>query len=91
MPRYGPRKYDPLTRYLAALTVDAVRLTFAEIEQLVGALLPPSAWRPSYWTTTARPLVMRPWVRVGWRVVRTELRIETPAVTFARMASDSTA
>ena len=44
-PRPGPRKYDPLTAYLADLPTDEATLTFAEIEQLVGAPLPPSAWR----------------------------------------------
>ena len=90
MPRWpGPRKYDPLTRYLANLAPDEVTLTFAEIEAIVGAPLPASARRASFWTTTPRPLVARPWVRAGWRVVRTDLRGEMPAVTFVRVRSDS--
>ena len=84
MPRYGPRKYDPLTAYLAALPADEVTLTFAEIEAIVGAALPASARQSSYWTTTLQPLVARLWVRAGWRVARTDLSSATPAVTFAR-------
>ena len=88
MARYGPRKYDPLTRYLAALTVDALTLTFPENEQLVGAPLPPSAYRSSYWTRSIRPLIMRPWVRAGWRVLRTELHARPPVVHFVRMIGE---
>jgi hypothetical protein len=52
MPRpMGPRKYMPLIRYLEALTEDDVRLTFAEIEAIIGASLPASAWRSTFWTS----------------------------------------
>ena len=84
MPHYGPRKYDPLTRYLAALTVDEVTLTFPEIEAIIGAPLPASASLSSFWPRTARELVARPWVRAGWQVARAHLHSATPAVTFAR-------
>jgi hypothetical protein len=83
-PRYGPRKYDPLVAYLVGLAVDEVTLPLPEIERIVGVLLPPSAYRPSYWTRSTRSLVARPWLRAGWRVVRTELHARPPAVTFAR-------
>jgi hypothetical protein len=88
-PRLGPRKYDPLVAYLAGLAVDEVTLTLPEIEQIVGALLPPSAYRPSYWTRSTRALVARPWLRAGWLVVRWDLHARPPAVTFARVASES--
>jgi hypothetical protein len=66
MPRWaGLSKYDPLTRYLAGLAEDEATLTFAEIESIVGATLPPSAWQSSYWTRTPRPwgAHLRPWTR----------------------------
>ena len=85
MPHYGPRKYDPLARYLADLTADEVTLTFPEIEAIIGAPLPASASLSSFWPRTSRSLVARPWVRAGWRVVRTDLRSGPPAVTFARI------
>jgi hypothetical protein len=88
-PRLGPRKYDPLVAYLAGLAVDRVTLPLPEIERIVAAPLPPSAYRPSFWSTASRGLVARPWLRVGWRVVRTELHARPPAVTFARVASAS--
>jgi hypothetical protein len=87
MPRWpGPSTYDPLTRYLAGLAADEVMLTFAEIEQLVGAPLPRSAWRSGYWTRAMRPWgpQNRPWTRAGWRVVRVHLQFDRPTVTFQR-------
>jgi hypothetical protein len=84
-PRSGPRKYDPLVAYLIGLAVDKVRLTFPEIERIVDAPLPPSARQSSFWTQSPRALVARPWLRAGWRVVRTELHRSIPAVTFVRM------
>jgi hypothetical protein len=90
MARYGPRKYDPLTRYLAALTVDEVVLTFPEIEQIVGAPLPRSAYQLSFWRKTTQPLIMRSWIRAGWRVVRAEVHARPPAVHFARMTPETT-
>ena len=84
-PRYGPRKYDPLAAYLAALPADEVTLTFAEIEAIVGAPLPATARLSSFWSTTPRLLVARPWLRAGWRVARAHLRSESPAVTFRRV------
>ena len=85
-PRPGPRKYDPLTRYLAGLTADEVTLTFAEIEQLVGTPLPRTAWGPAFWSNSREGVFrVRPWVRVGWRVARAQLRGAAPAVTFERL------
>ena len=43
MARSGPRKYEPLAAYLAALTIDEVTLTLVEIEAIIGAPLPRSA------------------------------------------------
>jgi hypothetical protein len=88
--RYGPRKYDPLVAYLAGLAVAEVRLPLPEIERIVAAPLPPSAYQPSFWSTSMRSLVARPWIRAGWRVVRTELHAQPPAVTFARAVAAST-
>jgi len=56
MPPTGqPSKYAPITRYLAQLPAGrrSVRLTFAEIETLIGGPLSATAQtNQSYWTTT---------------------------------------
>jgi hypothetical protein len=83
----GPYKYEPLTRYLAALTVDEVTLPLGEIEQIIAAPLPVSARLPTFWANGRRGLYgVRPWVRAGWRVVRTDLHARPPVVHFARVA-----
>jgi hypothetical protein len=76
--RSGPRKYDPLVAYLAGLAVDRVTLPLPEIERIVAAPLPPSAYRPSFWSASASALVARPWLRAGWRMVRTDLHARPP-------------
>jgi hypothetical protein len=64
-----------------------VTLPLLEIERIVAAPLPPSAYRPSFWTNSQHGLFgVRPWLRVGWRVVRTELYARPPAVTFVRVS-----
>ena len=91
MPRSpGPRKYDPLVAYLASLTADEVRLTLVEIEAIIGAALPPSARKPPFWGNASEQVVELPWLRAGWRVRRTDLRNDPPAVTFVRARPDST-
>jgi hypothetical protein len=88
MPRtFGPRKYAPLIRYLTALPAEAVTLTLVEIEAIIAAPLPPSARRSSFWTKSPRSLAPPPWLRAGWRVLRTELHARPPAVHFARVAT----
>jgi hypothetical protein len=89
--RLGPSKYAPLAAYLAALHADAVTLTIPEIEAIVGAPLPPSARQRSFWGNSRRGTFdIRPWAQVGWWVVRAEVRLAPPAITFVRVAPDST-
>jgi hypothetical protein len=85
---FGPRKYDPLIRYLTALPAEAVTLTFAELEAIIGAPLPEAARQRSYWANSRRgQFTGPPWLRAGWRVARTDLRRAEPAVTFARVTN----
>ena len=90
-PRPGPRKYDPLTAYLAALAADEVTLTFAEIEAIIGTALPPSARTSRFWTNVTAGVhrSAQAWRRAGWRVVRTQMHSKPPAVTFARVGAGS--
>jgi hypothetical protein len=87
MRRGRPSKYAPLTHYLAALPADAVRLTLAEIEAIIGVPLPSWEQQATFWGNSPHgTFAGRPWVRAGWRVVRTELHAQPPAVTFAKVA-----
>ena len=86
MPHSGPRKYDPLIAYLAAFAAGEVTLTFAEIEAIIEAPLPPSARRAAFWGNTTEQVVQPPWRQAGWRVRRTDLHADTRTVTFVREA-----
>jgi len=48
-------KYDPLGGYLRRQRSTEFELTFAEIERLIGAMLPHSAERPQWWANVADP------------------------------------
>ncbi|HEV2106813.1 MAG TPA: hypothetical protein VGR16_00970 [Thermomicrobiales bacterium] len=91
--RSGFSKYDPLRAYLAGLSEDRVTLTFAEIERIIGAALPASAWRAPFWANTATSwgssVQATTWRRAGWRVAGTHLSGSSPAVTFERLPLDS--
>jgi hypothetical protein len=72
------RKYLPLTRFLETLPPDqpSATLTFAQIEELLGARLPASAWHSHYWL---RSSVSRDnWEACGFsaRLVRGERMVE---------------
>ena len=51
--RFGkghPPKYGPLRDYLAARAEDRITLTFTQVEHIIDASLPPSAYRRDWWT-----------------------------------------
>jgi hypothetical protein len=89
--RADPRKYDPLTAYLAAFAGNEVTLTLAEVEQIIGTPLPRSAGRAAFWSNTREQVTLPPWRAAGWRVRRTHLSGDQPAVTFGRESPDTTA
>lgn len=76
-----PGRYAPLLAYLAALPPDApsVRLTFAEIEAIIGAPLAASASSPGFWTSSYT--AHQYWRRHGWNA---KLHHADRAVVFTR-------
>ncbi len=60
------RKYLPLNRYLEQVPaeIEAVCLSFREIEELLEAQLPPSAWLPHYWSGSS--VARYNWERSGF-------------------------
>ena len=79
--------YAPLNRYLGAVMGDAVPLTFAEIEAILGRALPPSARRhPAWWSNNVGTHVnAAAWRDAGWRT--SQVSIPDERVTFLRDAS----
>ena len=48
-------KYDPLETYLKRRAGAELELSFADIERIVGAMLPNSASRPQWWANETDP------------------------------------
>jgi hypothetical protein len=81
-------KYDPLRDYLAALPRGQRRvvLPFKQIEQILGAPLPPSAYAyPEWWEEhpyRAPSSQVKAWTGAGWVV--DELDLQLKLVAFRR-------
>jgi hypothetical protein len=48
-------KYDPLQKYLSRKKDTELLLSFAEIERVIGAMLPRSAAEPQWWANGTNP------------------------------------
>lgn len=77
-------KYDPLKRHLLRQSHDEVRMTFRELETILGFTLPPSARKhPPWWSNNVGTHVnAAAWREAGWRTVRVDVPGER--VTFVR-------
>ncbi len=69
-------KYEPLHDHLAKCGAgDQVRLSFGEIEELVGSL-PPGARRLRQWWTNDSRIQAQAWRAAGWRVLLVDMGAE---------------
>ena len=63
-------KYDPLRRFLSRQKSQTLTLSLAEIESLIGRLLPKSASRPGWWVdavdTDPRQIQKDAWREAGF-------------------------
>jgi hypothetical protein len=62
-------KYDPLERHLRNSNQRPLTMTFANIQQIIGANLPQSAydWRP-WWANDRSHVQARAWMNAGYAV-----------------------
>jgi HNH endonuclease len=83
-------KYVPLVEHLASAGADKVRLTFAEIERILGFRLPSSARKYWAWWSNSRTEDTHTWAHLwldaGWE--REELNLTNEWVTFRRVQTD---
>lgn len=83
-------KYHPLQDYLGAAPAPLLRLTFAQIERILGASLPESARRHAAWWANERVGThshARAWLDAGYRTQRLDLNAGT--VEFTRTGARS--
>ncbi len=63
-------KYDPLRRFLRRSTRIEVQMSFADIERMIGAMLPKSAQRPQWWANetdiSGRHVQTKAWLEAGY-------------------------
>ena len=70
-------KYDPLKTFLLGQAVDAVPMTFAEIEQVLQAPLPQSKRYPAWWSNNASNNVMTEvWLQAGFMTEQVDIGAE---------------
>lgn len=65
-------KYDPLHRFLRrARATDEIVLTFADIERIIGAILPKAAKDPAWWSNPASAscpgVQQKAWMEAGFQ------------------------
>jgi len=61
-------RYAALTRYLEQQAIREVRLSFHQIEAIIGASLPPSARsHQPWWANTTTHTQAAAWLSAGWR------------------------
>lgn len=79
-------KYDPLRAHLEASTQALVKLTFAQIERILGAALPASASKHQAWWANEEEGThshARAWLEAGYRTQALDLNARR--VEFARV------
>lgn len=82
-------KYGALTRYLASLPQEKVRLSFDEIEKVLDAKLPRSARsHRAWWSNNSSNSVMtKAWLDAGWRSEQVDMANES--LVFRRTQKDN--
>jgi hypothetical protein len=79
-------KYEPLPQFLASVGGEALRMSFSEIERILGFKLPKSAYQhEAWWSNNATGHShARAWMKFGWRTEAVDLAGRK--VTFQRLA-----
>jgi len=82
------RKYEPLTEFLRRQSRAVVRMSFDEIERVIGAKLPPSAMHHrAWWSNNAENNVMtKAWKDAGFE--SEDVDMTGRQVTFRRVHSE---
>jgi hypothetical protein len=68
-------KYEPLATFLRAQRTKEVSMTFADIERIVGAKLPPTAQRHRAWWSNnpSNSVMTKAWLDAGFRSEQVDL------------------
>ncbi len=82
-------KYEPLTEFLLRQSGDLVRMSFDDIEQVIGAELPPSATHHRAWwsNNTENNVMTKAWKDAGFESENVDMKGRR--VIFRRVGSDA--
>jgi|SRR5882672_10965207 len=81
-------KYVNLGEFLRGQKTSAVRMSFAEVERIIGHKLPRSARYPAWWSNNPSNNVMtKIWLEAGFKTEQVD--IEGRKLTFRRVDSQS--
>lgn len=83
-PSQVPLKYRALAEHLLAQSGRSLKMTFQEVEAVLGLALPPSARHRAWWANTDSHTHAKAWLSVGWKTARADL--DTQSVEFHRQA-----
>ena len=73
----GGQKYRALSAYLEKSNLDRVRLSFSEIEEVIGTTLSPSARKNrANWANSTSQSLACSWLKVGYKTVEVNLTEE---------------
>ncbi len=70
------RKYEPFADYLRESSQDTLCMTFGEIEQIIGAKLPRSAFEYRAWWSNnpANSVITNAWLGAGYKTARVDMQ-----------------
>lgn len=78
-------KYEPLARYLEEKDLDMLRMTFQEVEDVLGELPPAARKHRAWWANNASHSHARHgWMRAGWETSKVDMDKEE--LLFVRAA-----
>jgi len=80
-------KYEPLETFLSAKRWQEVPMTFREIESVIGAPLPPVAYKHRAWWSNnpSNSVITHSWLRAGYKTERVDMGGQT--LVFRRTAA----
>jgi hypothetical protein len=81
--------YEPITHYLTRAPGSSARLTFGQVERIIGRSLPKSAYRHREWWSNnpTGHSHARSWTKAGWRTEKVDL--EKRVLVFTRNSEPS--
>ena len=81
-------KYTPLQKHLKAQSGAQISMSFADIERLIGAKLPPSARKHRPWWSNhpGNSVITRAWLNAGYKSEQVDMKRE--CLVFCRASND---